>query len=244
MRAERRQELRTNELAQQIDQVGDYVRKNATMLTAVVIIAAGVVGGIYWYASRQTSLKMAGWAALAQRNPPADAPVPVDAYREVAEENIDPVLSAHAWLKVGEAALAEMTKPGAAASGRDWQQIAEEAYQKVLAPGATNDLSLIGQAMIALGVLSENRSDMTKAGEWYKKLLADSRFADSPFALQAKFRLDGMAHWSSPVVFPPPPPPPVTSAPTTAPAESAAVTQPAMESPTFSITPASSPAAP
>ncbi len=46
---------------------------------------------------------------------------------------------------------------------------------------------------------------MEKARQYYQKILDDPRFADTPFKLQAKFRLDGLFRWSQPVVFPPAP---------------------------------------
>jgi tetratricopeptide (TPR) repeat protein len=225
MRAERRQELRTNELAQQLDQAGEYIKQNAPMLTAVVVIAAVIVGGVFWYLGRERSQLMAGWAALSQRNPPADAPPPVDVYKSVADDNLDPTLTVQAWLRVGESALAEMMKsrnpgaPGPPPANRNWAQTAEEAFNQVL-NRSPKDAGAMGEALIGLGILAENKGDTEKARQYYRKVMDDSRFADSPLKQQASFRIEHMKDWSASVVFPAPPPPasqPATSAPTSSP---------------------------
>src|ERR1051325_2682403 len=110
MKAERRQELRTNELSQQIDHVGEYVKQNAAILTAIIIAAAAIVGGAFWYIKRQQSSLMNGWAVLSDRNASNEPGQRIDAYRDVANENLDPELTVQAWLRVGEAATMAMYK--------------------------------------------------------------------------------------------------------------------------------------
>src|SRR5256885_7368303 len=99
MKAERRQELRTNELSQQIDQVGEYVKQNAAILTAIIIAVAAIVGGGFWYVRHQQSNLMNGWAILADRNATGEIGQRIDAFRDVANENLDPELTVQAWLR-------------------------------------------------------------------------------------------------------------------------------------------------
>jgi hypothetical protein len=217
MRAERRQELRTNELAQQLDQAGEFIKQNAALLTAGVVIVAVAVGGFFWYYGRERNQLMAGWAALSQRDLPADAPPPLEIYKSVATDNLDPTLTIQAWLRVGTSAMAEMMKSrkSAAPPDRDWAQSAEEAFNQVLVL-STNNANASGEAMIGLGILAENKADLEKARQHYQKVRDDPRLADSPLAVQAAYRLDHMKDWSASVVFPPPPPPasqPVASQP-------------------------------
>jgi hypothetical protein len=212
MKTARRQELRTNELAQQIDQVRVYVRQNMTVITTVVVAAAVVAGAVFWYVRHRESRLMDGWFRLGQRAALTDQGSPIDQLKSVAQEGIDPQLTIQAWLKIGETALGQIMRPpkvdaAPATPAQDWPQVAEEAFNKVISSG-TASAPALGQAMIALGVLAENRGDAAKAREWYEKASKDDRFAQLPIREQASYRLAGLDRWSRPVEFAPPPPPP------------------------------------
>jgi len=247
MKTARRQELRTNELAQQIDQVGEYVRQNATVLTIVVLGAAIVFGGGYWYVRHRQNTLMDAWHLLSQRANLAAQGTALEQYKRLAEQDLEPHVTLRAWLKVGESAMmqhvkATETAAGTAfAAGQDSLRIAEEAFNKVLASPVA-DGAAIGQAMLALGVIAENAGDPEKAREWYRKAAGDPRVATTPLPVEAEHRLKNLDAWSMHIEFPPPPPPPSA---TSAPAVGAAATQPNIEQgPTdVSTAPGSSPMA-
>lgn len=208
MKAERRQELRTNDLAQQIDHAGDYMKQNAATLATIVIVATAVVAAGFWYMQNQKNTRMDAWAKISQRASIIDtAAEPVDKYKAVAEENLDPALTIQAYLKTAQAAYTELGKAKAAGKepAKNFAQIAEDAYTKVLGM-ATAPLT-IGQATIGLGLLAEDKGDFAKAKEYYKKVIDDTRFADSAIKTQAEFRYNNMDRWASAVVFAAPPPP-------------------------------------
>ena len=231
MKAERRQELRTNELAQQIDHAGDYMKQNAATLATVVILAAAVVTGGFWFIRGKQNARMEAWGKLSQSSAMIDsAAEPLDKYKAVADENLDPALTVQAHLKTGMTAYTELGKAKASGKepGKNYAQIAEDAYTKALGL-ATTPLT-VGQAMIGLGLLAEDKGDLGKAKEWYQKIAADKKFDESAIKLQAQFRLENIDKWAAPIVFAVPPPP--ASQPTSAPIDPGAMTPSGLITPT------------
>ena len=49
MRTGRRQELKQNELSQQIEGITEYMKRNAAAMTVIVVVAAVAVGGGFLY---------------------------------------------------------------------------------------------------------------------------------------------------------------------------------------------------
>lgn len=213
MKTDRRQELRTNELSQQIEQVGAYAKKNAAWLTAIIVGATVIVGGSYWYVQHKTKVRLTAWAALSKAGVETETGAPsFSAYESVIKQDLSPSLTAEALFQTANTAMSKFIAPeplaeAAAKAGstdsQDWLAKAEEAYSEVLRR-SPDDMSATGSAMIALGVLSENRKEPARAREWYKKVLDDQRFVSSAFAELAKNRLAGLDQRASVVDFPPP----------------------------------------
>lgn len=248
MKTARRQELRTNELAQQIDQVGEYVRQNAPTFTAVVVGAAVVFGGIYWYVKHRQNELMDAWRTLGQRAILTDKGPAIESYKEVARRNLEPRLTLRAWLKVGETALMENVKSGKGsgkAPSQDMLKDAEEAYAIVLASPNADGVA-VGEAMIGMGVIAENRGDIAKAKEWYRKAADDARVKSTPLPVEAEHRYALADRWAAIVEFPPPPAPPAPLLPeaTSAPASTQSAAAPAPAPPPASATPTAASAVP
>lgn len=207
MKTARRQELRTNELSQQLDQITGYVKQNAAMLTIIVAAVAILTAGGFWYIKGRQSRVMDGWAMLNDAEVLKDMRGAVEQFRTLAEENRSPALTLAAWLRIGEVAMAKVANPdnaAAAATDPNWSETATHAYTRVL-EDFPNDVSAVGLARISLGVLAENKNEIDQARKSYQSILDDSRLAGSAYALQAKYRLDGLARWSQPIVFAPAP---------------------------------------
>ncbi len=219
MKTTRRQELRTNELSEQLDLLGEYLRRNATALTigAVAVLAVGAGG--YWYYTRQTSRSSEAWAQL-KPDPAAGTLAMLDRYRSVAAQQISPALTRAAWLEAGHLALSRLGVGDSSPSPTDGSvsppppddpdpevlaEIAEESFTNVVT-SAGGDFTALGRAMIGLGVLAEDRWDTAKAREWYQKVLDEKRLAGTPFQTEARFRLEHIDHWSGKIVFSDAPP--------------------------------------
>lgn len=246
MKAERRQELRTNELSMQLDLLTEQVRRNFPAIIAAVLGVAVLGGGTYWYIHSSKARVMDAWASLAQPQADSDPLMQIRKLEEIATAGHDASLTAAAWLKVAETALSHYMLPtppttgGSAKPDPTMLQTARDAYTKALASPAL-DVAGLGSAMIGLGVIAENQGDFPGAREWYDKVRGDKRLADSPFAEQAAYRLKGMEVWSRPVVFAPPPPPPA-SMPAAAPVAGDPLNVTGMSERPVSLTPTTQPA--
>lgn len=215
MKTTRRQELRTNDLSQQIEQIRDTLKNNATTITVVVVVVAALSFGGYWYYGQQSSRLEEGYSQLGPDSTGDDPADRLRRFQAVAKEQINPALTITAWSRVGDLALSLLTAPPTPAAdatdvtpppARDELiPAAEEAFSNVLAQ-ADGDPLARGHALIAMGILDENRRQFVKARQWYEKVLADDRLKDLPFHGEAEFRLAGLDTWSKAAGFPPPPP--------------------------------------
>jgi hypothetical protein len=214
MRTERRQDLRTNELSHQLDAVRDYARKNATLLTIIVVVAAVVVGASLAYAKWQNDRRAEAWDAVDSAGATGNPAKAIDSLEEVAARNVSPAVTKAALLRIGETALRQSTipstdpneVPGAApTTGKpiDWAAKAHEAYTEIK-DRFRDDKVAMGQALIALGVLAENRGEIEKARALYKEAAADKGLLHTSLVAEADYRLAHLDQWSKPVVFPPP----------------------------------------
>ena len=208
MKTARRQELRTNELAQSLDSISYYVKTNTTMFTVIVVAATVLVLVGYWFTTSRKSSIMESWAQVRQKPGAGDtAETVVDRLREVADKKIDPALTCEALMRVGTVSLNQLMIPDkdAKSPGRDWGQIAESTFNAIV-KDFPNNQSAVATANISLGLIAEKRGEMSKAREYYNKIAQEKSFDGTPYADQAAFRLKNMDDWATPVVFAPPPP--------------------------------------
>ncbi len=213
MKTTRRQELRTNELSQQIDQAGEYVKQNATIFTVIIVALAGLVAGGFWYSNHQGTVESDAWARLGPPEPTDDTMTVIDRYQAVADERVNSALTTAALLRIGDLALARIGNPPppsegtpqAAPDAAELTAKARAAFERVIAD-ASVDVAAYGHAMMAMGVIEENATEFGKAREWYDRLVGEKRLADTPFKSEADYRLAGLETWSQAVVFPAPPP--------------------------------------
>lgn len=214
MKTARRQELRTNELSVQIDQITEQVKQNYTTILTIVLAVTVVAGGIYWYVTSTRNRLMEGWATLSVRGEQSDPERDISKFNEVISQNLDPKLNAAAYMKIGEAAMGQYTWPSSAstdaapvAGDAKWLDRAQSAYTSALASNVL-DQNAQGAAMIHLGIIAENKGDFEKASEMYRRVTNDAKFAGTPFYSQADYRLKNVEQWKTPIVFAPPPPKP------------------------------------
>jgi len=210
-----RKDLKTNELAEQLDHITEYAKSNATRIAIWVGGAIVLAVAIFGFMNYRSSRVAEAWAKLgaSEATDPGDQ---IREAREVAEADLNPSLTIQAWLRVGVTAFLQTT-PSApeTATKMDWQATAEEAFKKALNLAA-KDTTARGQALMSLGVLAENAGKGSDARGYYKQILDDRRFDDTPYKTQAEFRMKGLDEWLEPVVIapaPPPPPPPAPAAP-------------------------------
>ncbi len=227
MKTERRQELRTNELSEQIEQITDYVRRNGLALSAIVLAAAVVFGGYFWYSSHKQAKADEAWATLSRMSRESADAVVLSQIEAVANQDISPSLTAEALLLLGQTAMQKMVSaapdatPPAAEDVAAWASKAKTAFESIIRRFPT-EVTALGTAMMQLGLLHENQAETASAREIYEKIRSDARFEHTPFKEMAEFRLARLDQWAAPVVFPPalmtvPEPPPEEAAATARP---------------------------
>lgn len=207
MKTARRHELRENDLAQQIGAAADALRQHGLPIILGVVVVIAAVVGVNLYASNQAAAVDEAWKSLglsagALGKTPEER---ITKYRELAEQKVSPVLSGLALKLAADTAVNAMTEARGkndAAAVRKWNDQAKQFYERVRNEydGVT---SAAGAARLGLGFLAEDRGEYKEAESIYKTLIADARFANTPFVEQAKYRVEQMPKWQTKVVFAP-----------------------------------------
>jgi tetratricopeptide (TPR) repeat protein len=208
MKTARRQQLRTNELAQSLADLLEYLRRNSGAVLAVVAGAVLVVGlGVYWYAARVSAYEQ-GWDDFyaSQLAGERSSDARLAEMKAVAGKYKDPALVATAWAKVGDACIQEAMS--GTRSVEEQQRLlgeAANAYMTVV-NHYPDQLLDVADARFGLAFLAENLQRFDEARNHYQKILDDARFANMPYKAQAEEAIKRLQEISQPVVFAPSPP--------------------------------------
>ena len=219
MKAARRQELRTNDLSQQLDRLGETFKRNSTTLSAIILGAAVIVAGGYWYTNHRATTVNDALAKLSFDTTSDDTVSFIDRCKSVANAQISPEVTRAAWFSIGAAALGDLMSPPPEDSTKprlsqsDLQQAARDAFTRLLSI-ADGDPIGRGAAMFGLGLLDENAGKYQEARDRYTAVLSDKKLEGTPFIAQAEYRLAHLGEWSKPVTFPEPAPLPPMPEPT------------------------------
>jgi len=171
MKAERRHELKHNELADWIGELAEGVKPHATGVLIGLAILAAVVLGSVWYFSGETAAASRAWSqyfyAFSERDPQK-------VLQNLASEQSGSkaawwALEAVADMNVGEGA-ALLYSDRAEAKKR--LEAAKEAYLKVESAG---DPMLKTRARLGLGKVYESLCEPEKAREYYDKVASSEK---------------------------------------------------------------------
>jgi predicted negative regulator of RcsB-dependent stress response len=209
MKTTRRHQLKENELAHTLGGIGEAMRTHGVTILLGVIIVAAIVIGMTVYSSNKESARQDRWATLGQA-PGANlaADTLVSDLRSVASTGESATLSALAHQQAALIAVAEMRKAereSRATEAAQWRTSARESFEALKNQnGAPAGMSAL--ADLGLAFLSENEGAYGAAKSTYEAIIANPDFADTPYAAQARHRLDGLERWRSKVEFPMPKP--------------------------------------
>lgn len=227
MKTARRHELQTNELSQQIDELLGYTQQHGWRILTAVVAVVVVVVAIYAFVNSRRSAVANGWAAYVKGPAGSSTAEQIAFYKDLADQDVEPMLTAASLFRAGQVALGESIKPTNSDSQRtDLLKQADGFYSQVTSR-YSNLIVPASNARLAVGVVFENKGDFANAKDVYEKLVNEAKLKTYPAGLQAIYRLKNLTAWEPTITFPPPPP---ASAPASAPAMTAAPTTQAVES--------------
>ncbi len=210
MKTTRRHELKDNDLAQQLAALGDTLKAHGV---TIAIGAAGVlvvVLGVLIYSSAQAAEHREAWDLLA--SPPVtleNTPSRIGRYKDLADKHVSDLVSARAL----ERSLIQTME--SVHMARDIDD--EEEVGRWLRAG-TQICTRLGtefghldwawaSARLGSGLIAEERGEFDQARELYQEVIDDPKLAKTAYPHQARYRLENLDKWRTPIVFAPPAPP-------------------------------------
>jgi predicted negative regulator of RcsB-dependent stress response len=220
MDADKRHELKQNELAQALARLRSFGSETQTRywLLAAVVIVVAVAGYFAWGNMRKTRAATR-WMELATASSTlgTDTDAGLEQLHGLIASTSDPVLAADARIRV-----AAVLRDEADADPEKYEQCHTAAIAE-LRPAIDDPkvpAPLVATATYALAISLESLRKFDEAAAAYQTLVNKPRFAGSPLVGLAASRLSSLAELRIPVWFEPgmpPPPPRPESRPTTAP---------------------------
>lgn len=251
MKSHRRQELRTNELAQTIEQAKQFFEKNGNYVVGgLVVIAVIALGYVYVQRSAQQQLADARrQMTTLPLDTDEDVRESISTLKVLVSENDDPQFERQALRRQ---AYMAMSRAGAAEDGtpsREFLEMAQEAFQSLLERHGEKPLdagaALMGLATVEedLFVLDRDPAHKEKAREYLERIANDASFNGTPYQTIALERLNTLDETFIQValVDAPAGPPPSAESPQTEAGTSMpiGISSPGATSPTLTPIPAS-----
>ena len=241
MKAQRRQELKTNELVETLRQAREFLEKYGTYVAGGVIVAAVILVAGLWYRNSLMAkhrhqwedyytLEQASTQFLVERmqDPQAVGGEGFEAlvarHKTLVSSASEPLVRLRGLEALGDfcwqyALRGSGSGPGPE-SGASALEESAAAYEQIVG-GFPEDAWAGGNALMALAVIAEERGDFDQAREIYGRIEADPAYVETTLADLAKEALEQVDELREPIVFAPPEPAAEEAsapAPTTAPA--------------------------
>jgi hypothetical protein len=193
MKATRRQELKHNELADQLQQVYAYVQEKSQLITVVLVaVVVALAAAWYWRVSAQAR-RAEGWQTmliLLSTSKQQDQQV-LDRMEQVATSYSDSQLKATAWAQLGKRLTDEAVVAESPQTAREYVQKAETAFQAVLSQ-TPDQAYAVAIAQLGLGGIAADRGDFDAAKRYYEAVGNDERLKGTPFPGQASAALTAL----------------------------------------------------
>lgn len=241
MDAEHRHELKSNELADWIAHIPQYIKEHPNQVIGVALILIALVTWPLFSNMRDQSdvleqaevvsmIDMADQARVAAASPEqADAATQsltavAQSLQEEAEKTDNPNLAAMALIKRGNALRADLHLAADVNDELISDRIsdARTAYEKAAVKAKMPTLK--GLAQLGLGLCAEETGEFDKAAEIYQAIVKDASYEGTVAPVEAQRRLDSLEDNSIEVQFAPAPVEAETETP--APAEGAQTVEP------------------
>lgn len=232
MKSEHRHELKTNELAEWIENLPNWFRENRNFILGIAAAVLVVICIYFWNSHTKSSQarqqieltqlisQVARTKSTLARQQPGQANNSV-AFLKIAEqlnEQADRVsnkqLAALALIKRAEALRAELHYKGKSLSKAEiTDQIvkAKQSYEKALKKCSSNP-QLTAMAQMGLGLCEEELGNFDKAREIYRKIVSSPELKTAVILTEVQNRLAIIDDYKQDVVFKPAPKPVAPSA--------------------------------
>ncbi len=193
MKATRRQELRTNTLAEQLNDIVQYIQaKSQAIIVAVVAVIAVLGVAWYWQQSAQ-SRRTEGWQTMLilLTTSKQQDPQVLDKMEQVAGSYGDPKLKAMAYAQLGNRLLEEASVAADAKVAQDLAQQAEKDFQTVLSQTPDQQIPA-AIAQMGLATLAAGKGDFDTAKRHYEEVGNNEQLKNTPYPAQASTGLTAM----------------------------------------------------
>jgi hypothetical protein len=193
MKAHRRQELKTNTLAEQLAEIFAYLR-NQSQAATVAVVAVVVVLGVLWYWHRTVQARrLEGWQAMMTllSTSRQQDPQVLDKMEQVAASYSDLRFKAMAYAQLGNRLLDEATMAENPEVARDYTARAGAAFQTVVSqmPDQTIPAAI---ARLGLASMAADKGDFDTAKRYYEAVGNDEQLTGTPFPQEASAGLTAL----------------------------------------------------
>ena len=198
MKAKRRHDLKTNELAQSLV----FFQQHGMQVVAAVVVVAlvGAVYGYYQYASGQSAA--AEWQEFDDIGTTAagEPSVAIDLARNLAGRTSDRALARLCLQFAAQVAWSEARTVPGTPQATEMLTIAETAYQEIAEnPDHAEATALVATAYRGLAAIAEERGKESEARDYYKKIIDDTRFEGTPARAVAEEQITELADRMAPI---------------------------------------------
>jgi hypothetical protein len=198
MDADKRHQLRQNELAEALGRLRDFTDRRTVVWGLVILAIALGYGGYKLWKYRESRNVIASYRTLNSLNAHdvSLGEAPLTQLRQLVANSRQPALIALARLQLAQGLEAR------AEQADDPTRLAEaqSQYQTIVdMPDVPPHIR--AAAMYRLGVLHETQRDFAQARQTYESLSRDARYEGSPFQELAVTRLEHLDDWAVPIAF-------------------------------------------
>jgi tetratricopeptide (TPR) repeat protein len=190
MKSERRHELHSNILADQLSDLLEYLRTRGQFIVFVAVGVIAVVAIVWiWQWSAETR-RMEGWQTmktLLATSREADPEV-LGRMEQVAADYSDGKLQAMAYAQLGKRLMQEAVLTGDAAEAREFTQRAEAAFRAAL-ESSDEAGTPAAIAQLGLGGIAANRGDLEEAKQYFEAVGNDPAYEGTPYVALAAEQL-------------------------------------------------------
>jgi len=233
MKAKERHKLKSNDLVDNLREIGEYLQKHGNRILTVVAVALILAGGGLWFYKSKAKARsmhltqlqnLMVQADVLQATAAGNARDPqqfslnsaynidrvVGSLGELAQEEAGTPVSRLALLQQAENLRSELLFSNRAVSEQERSQLCEKAeqiYQRILTEHP-QDIVSVTSAKMGLACIAEELGHWDKARQIYQEISAggkEDRLAGTVFPLQASKRLELLDKISVPIEFPPAP---------------------------------------